>query len=344
MPAKKSLSKTQIDKLGERLKIDGHSEDDLRLLEGYRSSFAAAYESALKTIRGLGEFPTGRVAKTTQSISAKLRRESLRLSQMQDIAGCRIIVPDIAAQNRLAAALKSNFALHTLFDRREKSSHGYRAVHLVVQVLGFPVEIQIRTALQQSWAELCEKAADLIDPEIKYGGGPADWIKILEVCSNEIFGHEKREIVFAEHDVNVSAANVALKHAMHTLFEAHRVCLELLDGCDDLFDSIESDEFSALIQSDGTFRSLVEEIVELGSQNELQSPRSLDQILECLRRSREELIADFESARASSGASKPMLINTSAILESSRIKIFEQLSRIADVLNSLEKGRTEDPQ
>ncbi|GAC1306974.1 MAG: hypothetical protein NVSMB21_10350 [Vulcanimicrobiaceae bacterium] len=39
-----------------------------------------------------------RTAKSTSSIVAKLQRESTRLSQIQDIAGCRIVVPTIAAQ------------------------------------------------------------------------------------------------------------------------------------------------------------------------------------------------------------------------------------------------------
>jgi hypothetical protein len=38
------LSKTQIDKLGERLRKGNVTEDDLRLLDEYRLSFSEAYE------------------------------------------------------------------------------------------------------------------------------------------------------------------------------------------------------------------------------------------------------------------------------------------------------------
>jgi len=42
-----------------------------------------------------------------------------------------------------------------------------------VTVAGFAVEVQVRTTLQDLWAQLCERLADdLGDPEIKYGGGP----------------------------------------------------------------------------------------------------------------------------------------------------------------------------
>jgi hypothetical protein len=49
-------------------------------------------------------------------------------------------------------------------------------VHIIVRSKQKLVEIQVRTALQHSWAELSEKWSDLFDPAIKYGGGP-EWIR-----------------------------------------------------------------------------------------------------------------------------------------------------------------------
>ena len=85
------LSKTRVDRLGDRLRSSPHTEADLRRLEEYRGSFRSAYESVLQELRQRGLAPTGRFPKTTPSIEQKLRRESIRLSQMQDIAGCRIM-------------------------------------------------------------------------------------------------------------------------------------------------------------------------------------------------------------------------------------------------------------
>src|SRR5205814_6139582 len=126
--------------------------------DDYRRSFSEAYEFVVGAIRiKLAVEPTGRPAKSTTSISEKLLRESIRLTQVQDIAGCRLIVPEMADQDRLVASLKTLFESASVVDRREHPSHGYRAVHVVVKKSNKLVEIQVRTSLQHLWAELSEK-------------------------------------------------------------------------------------------------------------------------------------------------------------------------------------------
>ena len=85
------LSKTQIDLLGDRLRLGAPVEADLRMLDDYRLAFGPAYEFVIQTIREkVALEPTGRPAKSTGAIVEKLHRETIRLSQVQDIAGCRI--------------------------------------------------------------------------------------------------------------------------------------------------------------------------------------------------------------------------------------------------------------
>src|SRR5204862_1558102 len=110
------------------------SEDDLRMLDHYRRSFSIAYEVIVGTIRNeLGLEPTGRPAKSTTAIADKLLRESIRLSQLQDIAGCRIILAGIEEQNETVDSLQKLFSNVVIVDRRNNPSHGYRAVHVVVK-------------------------------------------------------------------------------------------------------------------------------------------------------------------------------------------------------------------
>lgn len=127
--------------------------------------------------------PTGRTAKSTKSVVEKLRRESIRLSQMQDVVGCRVIVDDFREQTKVALSVAALFEESTMVDRRLNPSHGYRAVHLIVLANGKLVEIQIRTKLQHLWAELSEKLSDIEGIEVKYGGGPDRIQKRLSTIS-----------------------------------------------------------------------------------------------------------------------------------------------------------------
>jgi putative GTP pyrophosphokinase len=193
------LSKTQIDRLGDRLRKGNISDDDLRLLDQYRRSFTDAYEFVAGTIRKeLALEPTGRPAKSTTSITDKLRRESIRLTQIQDIAGCRLIVTDIANQELVVQSLKALFEHTTVIDRRNQPSHGYRAVHVVVNYGGKLIEIQVRTSLQHLWAELSEKYSDIVDPTIKYGGGDETIRTLLTKVSDLVASDESNDKLLAD--------------------------------------------------------------------------------------------------------------------------------------------------
>ncbi|RJP31715.1 MAG: hypothetical protein C4547_15050 [Phycisphaerales bacterium] len=220
-----TLSKTQIDRLGDRLRKGPHTESDLRLLDDYRRSFGEAYEAVVRTIRECGEFPTGRPAKSTVSIMEKLRRESIRLSQMQDIAGCRVVVTDVMEQERVVASLGAAFPGASVIDRRDNPSYGYRAVHIIAEKSGKPIEIQVRSSLQHLWAELSEKSSDVLDPTIKYGGGTDSWRNFLTKSSESVAFYEKFEKEYSETVASKEVADAAhekFKKAVEELPE-HRV-------------------------------------------------------------------------------------------------------------------------
>jgi putative GTP pyrophosphokinase len=211
-----TLSKTQVDRLGDRLRGGAYGESDVRLLDEYRRSFRDAYESVFRALRNRGFEPTGRPAKSIVSIVEKLRRESIRLSQMQDIGGCRIVVTTAWEQERSVSVLQqAAFPQATVVDRRENPSHGYRAVHVIAEISGKPIEIQIRSSLQHLWAELSEKASDVLDPMIKYGGGPEIWRLFLTATSNLAARYERMEGRLAELGIEKvwerTAANAAIR-------------------------------------------------------------------------------------------------------------------------------------
>ncbi len=196
----KLLSTSQLNKLGERLRKGPVSQDDLHALEQFRLSFGPAAERVSGQLTSLGLNPVSRPAKSTDSIIAKLNRERTRLSKIQDIAGCRVEVDNIVDQERALKDILGLFPNAIVQDRRVKPSHGYRAVHLIVNIDGFLVEIQVRTSLQHGWASAVETIADTIDAEIKYGGGPFMIQDIFGKSSNNIAQFERLELQLLQTD------------------------------------------------------------------------------------------------------------------------------------------------
>lgn len=173
-------SNRQVDNLGERLASPAATpirmrvvRKDLLTLEAFRRSFMPSYDKVMRVVETeLGLNPSGRPSKSTGAILAKLRRQTIRLSQMQDVAGCRLLVSNLREQDRVVATLKSHLAELgpvLIDDRRARPSFGYRAVHLVVRCDRL-VEVQVRTQMQHLWAEFSESMAVIYGDEVKYGG------------------------------------------------------------------------------------------------------------------------------------------------------------------------------
>lgn len=185
--SKGQLTKSQVDQIGDRLRSQGVTEADERMLDQYRELFA---KPATRVMRALEEQaglkPTARSTKTVQAIVEKLRRETIRLSQMQDIAGCRVVVDDIVEQDRVVQRILKLFDECRLDDLRLRPSHGYRAVHIIVRIGGLPIEVQVRTRLQDVWAQLSEVLSDKVERSLKYGGGPQHLRESLRIASDEV--------------------------------------------------------------------------------------------------------------------------------------------------------------
>jgi ppGpp synthetase/RelA/SpoT-type nucleotidyltranferase len=92
---------------------------------------------------------------------------------MQDIAGARVVAEMTRnEQDELVTKIKQLYPEAREIDRRVRPSFGYRAVHVVVTAEGRLVEIQVRTELQNLWAQLLERLADQWGRQIRYGGPP----------------------------------------------------------------------------------------------------------------------------------------------------------------------------
>lgn len=89
-------------------------------------------------------------------------------------------------QDRVVSRLQGLFPLTSTIDRREHPSHGYRAVHVIANIEGRAIEVQVRTALQHLWTQVSERLSDRIDPGLKYGRGPSEVRNLLRQTAERV--------------------------------------------------------------------------------------------------------------------------------------------------------------
>jgi hypothetical protein len=172
------ISRSQIDKVGERLRAAGPdhpSPGDLKQLDGYLGEHVEPLDALGRRLADEGIATTPRL-KSTRSIIEKLQRQpSTRLSQIEDLGGLRHVDDmTLAEQDATAARVMRHVEGGKTFDRRARPSFGYRAVHVVGRVSGCRLEVQIRTMRQDLWAQAMEGLADYYGRQIKYGDPPFD--------------------------------------------------------------------------------------------------------------------------------------------------------------------------
>jgi ppGpp synthetase/RelA/SpoT-type nucleotidyltranferase len=200
--SRQPLGTSELDRLGARLLRDSTDETALSDLERLRSEFLEllvyvddAVQFALRQGEyaddgGHGPLPISRrPIKTTPSILAKLQRQSTRLSQVNDLAGMRVVVRDILEQDwavrELGAFCVDETRIRAIHDLRADPHHGYRAVHVIFTIGRRTIELQIRTELQHYWAELVETLDRSMGSDIKHGvGAPESTIRMLSIMSD----------------------------------------------------------------------------------------------------------------------------------------------------------------
>lgn len=139
--------------------------------------------------RGSQEVNVAQRLKRMDRIVDKLVRfPKMRLSQMEDIAGCRAVLADTDEVARVLRRVRRNrwdiVRLHD-YARHPKSS-GYRAIHVIVRRDGRLVEIQLRTLGQHAWAEAVEAWTLRSDYNVKDEDAPADLLEFFRLAARGI--------------------------------------------------------------------------------------------------------------------------------------------------------------
>ncbi|WP_300767080.1 GTP pyrophosphokinase family protein [uncultured Bifidobacterium sp.] len=146
--------------------VSQNQKDAIITATRWRSQHVKATETCFSTVLDCASAIDGTVAtyrmKRMTSIIRKLQRPSshLKLGELDDIGGCRLIVNTIDDVNTATDILKNRLSLKNgngdknYIDSPQQS--GYRSRHLIAKIneeeTCLHVEIQIRTRLQHCWA------------------------------------------------------------------------------------------------------------------------------------------------------------------------------------------------
>jgi len=157
--------------------------------------------------------------KSKRSIRIKLRdNPDMKLSQMQDIAGCRAIMRSMKEVNQLKKIYLDSYAKKRKgrpeWDGSDKYDYitrpkndGYRSLHFIFRYdssshaqqayVGQRVEIQIRSTLQHSWATAVEVAQSFTGQALKQKikHAQADWLRFFILSSGAFAFRESCPLV-----------------------------------------------------------------------------------------------------------------------------------------------------
>ena len=191
--------------------VPKEGDDDREWVEAFElvSGWRALHAGPLRTFRTrlrrrIGD--RGIVAqrlKRMPTIISKLERlPRLKLSRLQDIGGCRAIVPTVDDAFTHASELLDSRVRHRLIRHKDyieqPRSTGYRSLHLIYSYnsdkstrwQGLNTEIQIRSRLQHQWATAVEVVGFFTQNEFKSNLGDPAWLRFFALMSSVIADRE----------------------------------------------------------------------------------------------------------------------------------------------------------
>jgi ppGpp synthetase/RelA/SpoT-type nucleotidyltranferase len=220
-----SFSRGRIDKAGDTVLQAGEppSLADYTIALGVVDDWRASHSYPLQIIRKNLTNRAKRVSsgaivaqrlKRLESIVNKLGREPhMKLSQMQDLGGCRAIMPTVAEVDELVRIHKdawdkapSRHELHHFKDYvANPKASGYRSVHLIYKFRtenpnraahnGQRIEVQIRSKLQHVWATAVEVVGAFRKQALKSGQGSEEWQRLFTLMGSVLAKKEQRPLV-----------------------------------------------------------------------------------------------------------------------------------------------------
>ncbi len=201
------FSRNRVNKAGRAVRNGQASQEDNEVIENHRASHAHvlnAFQASLRNRARGKDITVAQRLKRRATIYDKLsRRPNFSLTEMQDIAGCRLIfknLDDLSSFRKSFHNARFGHNLLTSDDRynyvHAPKSDGYRGIHDVYEYRstrrsGEPwnklrIELQYRTVYQHAWSTAVEVAGLLTDNEHKFGRASGQYSEFFCLTSEII--------------------------------------------------------------------------------------------------------------------------------------------------------------
>ncbi len=209
-------SRSKIIKSGKILRQSESTTDQIeeatKVIDNWRAAHAYPLHVIYMNHRNMAEGKNIIVAerlKRLDSIVKKLQREpSMSIWMMQDLGGCRFIVPTIDEVYKYATEYRDSRKRHIFKEKYDYIANpkksGYRSLHMVYEYhsdtketynKNMLIEIQYRTHLQHLWATAVETVGLFTNQALKAGQG-SESIKRFFVLVSSLFAlRENQPIV-----------------------------------------------------------------------------------------------------------------------------------------------------
>lgn len=209
-------SRSKIIKAGKIVRKEDSTEEQLveaaKVIDNWRAAHAFPLHVIYMHLRRMAsgkEIVVAERLKRLDSIIKKLEREpSMSLWMMQDLGGCRFIVPSLADVYSYAEEYDLSRKRHIFKEKYDYIAHpkpsGYRSLHMVYEYhsdksntynKNMLIEIQYRTHLQHVWATALETMGLFTKQALKAGQGD-EHIKRFFVLVSSLFAlHEGCPVV-----------------------------------------------------------------------------------------------------------------------------------------------------
>ena len=151
---------------------------------------AMGLRSMVHTVTRADPIVSQRLKRSPRIVRKLVKMGNSSLARLEDIGGCRAVVQNLEELEAVRDRIEAQWGQRYDQIRRERDyvngpqPTGYRALHWVVERDGRRIEVQLRTRLQQQWANAVEAADARLGMTLKDGVGPVSMLEYFQTLGD----------------------------------------------------------------------------------------------------------------------------------------------------------------